>query len=263
MTTTWGPLPPREVNRRLQEAMRSAKAFDPHQARDPHTGEWIKTPGGPAIRLFATPARSEREDAASYYQTPRWRQFEADVRRQASDLGMTVEKEDLTQGIWSKTPEPSATYTVRGSKSAQLAARIGRRWNQDAVLTFRPSDNGPDAEYHFRGAGKGNDTAAVLQAAEDHGLFGATRNGDDIVVVAGPEMGGEDTDALTAFGEQLGSLGIDRYSGYADLIEADLYDQLDPPEDKSQTGLRAPGFREDNGHPDPEAPEEASAEEAP
>lgn len=200
-------------------------AFDKDQLRGPD-GRWRKVPGG-STSMFVTPARSEREDAEAYYATPRWKQFEAHVREQAKALGVKVEDEQRTQGIWSETPEPSATFTLSDGKAIdQLAARVGRRWDQDAVLNFTPGD-GPDAEWHFHDVGADHDAATILRAAQDHGLFGATRNGSDIVVVAGPDMGGEDEAALRAFGEQLGAAEADRYPGSAHLIESEEYDQLD------------------------------------
>lgn len=235
-------------------AQKAAKKFDPNEPRDPH-GRWTETP---ATRMFATPARSEREHADAYYATPRWKQFATDVHRQAQDLGIDVVDEQRTQGIWSQLPEPSATYTLRGGNPDQLAARIGKKWNQDAVLTFKPGD-GPDAEYHFKGAAKGNSTLKILKTAEANGLFGATRNGDDIVVVVGPEMGGEDEKALERFGEALGADTADRYPGTANLIEREEYESL---EGKSQEALAASGVRrhDDDTHrqvAEGEAPEEA------
>jgi hypothetical protein len=67
---------------------------------------------------------------------------------------------------------------------------------------------------------------ASIVAAEKHGLFGATRNGDDIVVVVGPNMEGEDRDALEAFGDELGTAEARRYPGPTRMIESDEYDPL-------------------------------------
>lgn len=235
--------------------------FDPDQPRDPQ-GKWrrIGVPAAPS-QMFVTPARSERADAEAYYRSPRYRQFRADVRRQAKDLGVTIDGEAQTQGIWSDTPEPSATYTLHdGEAIDRLAARIGRHWNQDAVLNFTPDDDGPDAEWHFQDAGRANDSKAILKAAEDNGLFGATRNGSDIVVIAGPDMGGEDEAALRQFGEQLGASEAFRFPGRARLIESSEYDDLDPNEGDSQDSQAASGVREDD-HDADQVAAEAQAQE--
>jgi hypothetical protein len=204
------------------EPIDGEKKFDPNQPRDDQ-GRWTDTPGGDT-HIFASPAH---EGDSPDFQRFEMQEFESYMNKEAAKLGVEIESYERVEGIWSQTPELSLAIDAEGPDADRLGARLGRRFNQEAVLSFRLDDAGPDREWVFVGAGEGQDSEAILKAAEEHGLFGATRVGDDLVVVAGPNVGGEDEDALLAFGDQLGASEVVRYPGKARLIEREEYDEVD------------------------------------
>lgn len=128
--------------------------------------------GMPDTVLGVTPYRGAGSaHGDDYYDTPRYKGFENDVFRFADEEGVEVRAVDKVRGVWQGGGEPSASVVLRGDddKVRKVMDRLGSKYNQDGVISFK--GRGKGNSYRYRSKGK-IDPAKLEKALLDGDRFG-------------------------------------------------------------------------------------------
>lgn len=109
-----------------------AEAVTPHS---PDTADY---------QIGATPFYGEAARSNDYFESWRYRVFEAGLPALAARNGVTVVTIKRVQGIWRGHHEPSALISVTGTLDAVRAVMVelAERWNQEGVICFRAELDG-------------------------------------------------------------------------------------------------------------------------
>lgn len=203
-------------------------------------GRFIRkaTTGMPDTVLGVTPFRGAGSAKGDdYYDTPRYKGFENDVFKFADEEGVEVRAVDKVRGVWQGGGEPSASVVLRGDddKVRKVMDRLGSKYNQDGVISFKKNSKGDSYRYQSKGKVDPDKLEEALLDGDRFGeIAGATilpDGGLEIINIDGsPEVAAQVIDLFTL-------LGVDfRYSrGDAQLrfIEED-YPR--PRSDRSASG---------------------------
>jgi hypothetical protein len=123
--------------------------------------------GEKAVTLGVTPFRGAgAAQGEDYYETTRYKGFVNDIGRFAEEEGVSVKSIERVRGVWRGGGEPSAAVTLFGRDESvrRVMDRLGSKYNQDGVISFRESDAGKS--FRFRSETK-VDRAALETAMLD------------------------------------------------------------------------------------------------
>lgn len=151
--------------------------------------------------LGVTPFRGRgKATGDDYYATSRYKGFENELRRKAAAEHVEVHEVEHVGGVWDGGSEPSARVVLRDGDDAvhRVMDHLGAKYNQDAVLRFKPGLASP-------GTGGGGryrsetpvDPELVGKALHEAGLGGATQLSDGRVQVV--DMDGSDVEKVRKF----------------------------------------------------------------
>jgi hypothetical protein len=158
-------------------------------------------PGEPTevtANLGVTPFRGKphyRDDHFyDYFRSPRFKGFDAELRRTAQANGVRVLEATTGAGVWQGYAEPSVSVTVRGNPEQvrKVATQIGARYYQDAVMVFTPQKQARSGMYIIEGApeeskyeaGNKFNPSGVMAQMEAEGITGGRLMGDRRVEIA-------------------------------------------------------------------------------
>lgn len=216
---------------RGRKAVASSRASSTDRARkiaqdrvslyNPKRGKPLKKSTTLGVTPFRGAGKAQGED---YYETTRFKGFVNDIGRFASEEGVRVEGISRVRGVWRGGGEPSAAVTLFGDDESvqRVMDRLGSKYNQDGVLSFRPSGGGDSFRFHST---EKIDPAALEEAMLDDrfsAIAGATILPDGTVEFV--NIGGDpDTnEQIVQLAEALGiEIEYDRGNAGLRLIEED------------------------------------------
>jgi hypothetical protein len=138
-------------------------------------------------QIGVTPFRAAKDQAYDFYTSDRYTQFVNDIRDTASYYKVNVESTQQATGMWEGATEPSASIKAYDGEVAvkAFAADLGRAYDQEGVLIFRPDPNGQSVEATF--APSKSNWAEELQKV---GISGSTQLADGglQIVGSGPDF---------------------------------------------------------------------------
>lgn len=227
------------------EQARSAlrKAFDTSLHPRAGHGQWASK-GGPAQKpprprkrgrsghaqmpkvqasVGITPFRPE-DEVKGFYESPKFKRFQVDMRRIARERHVSIDHVEKAAGVWQGQTEPSLAVEAHDGPHGvrAWAAEMGKRYNQDGVLLFEPSEDGNAASYRFDV--RGRDNQAVFDAMDQHGIPGGTLLDGELEVVGKGVGFHKKVDALsqllgTKYDATVGKMTLLERGGYDDTIE--------------------------------------------
>ena len=127
-------------------------------------------PDGPDDPVFSRLGRID-----DYFDTPRYVEFEADLRAEAAERDLRIADLDEAAGVFEGVFEPSVSVDLRGdpAAAADLADEVGGRFLQQSVLVFEADPDGPDVLYILPDVGEGSrEIRRAVREMADLGLLG-------------------------------------------------------------------------------------------
>lgn len=198
-----------------------------------------------SVTLGVTPYRGAgKASGQDYYETTRYKGFVNDIQEFSKEEGVRVQSVERVRGVWRGGGEPSSAVTLFGDDESvqRVMDRLGTKYNQDGVLSFRPSGGGDS--FRYRSAEK-IDPAALEEAMLDDrfsSIAGATILPDgrvEFVNIGGDE---EVNIQIERLAEELGiEIGYDVGHAGLRLIEED-YPRQNTASSGSQSAVQEGGF---------------------
>lgn len=102
------------------------------------------------VEIGVTPYRGAgKTKGADYFETTRYKGFERAVPEEAKAASVEFVSIERGRGVWAGGGEPSTKVRVRGGEQGvhRLMDSLGRRYQQDAVISWRSHPNGPHRRY--------------------------------------------------------------------------------------------------------------------
>lgn len=170
-------------------------------------------PMGPGfVNLGITPYRPQPEgpddpryqrlgDLAGYYETERYREFEARLHREAGAAGLRVAEVRRVVGVWEGEFEPAVSVDLAGDpdEARGLALRLKEQYTQEGVMEFEPDEESEGLLYLLRGV---EDRERAAQLMREYGFPGGRFEGDRLEIA---DRGGGMTEAVARLAVDLGT----------------------------------------------------------
>jgi hypothetical protein len=122
-----------------------------------------------------TPFREGQDKPRGFYNSQKFGDFIHDVHEFAGQEGIRVIGDDPRVGLWEGGKEPAVDLRIvaRSPRAARrYAARLGKKYDQDAVATFRMNPKGKQALYTVKGRfSQGQVWKAAQEAGIEFGRF--------------------------------------------------------------------------------------------
>lgn len=138
-----------------------------------------------------TPFRAG-DDPIGFYDSDKFKRFEADVKTAAKQYGVEVERQGKVAGIWEGEEEPAVALRIHDGELGvrAFAAELGKAYDQDGVLLFT-AKNGEDVIATFGATQSAREE--VFAAMADVGLPAGRflEDGRLQVIGSGPEFVGQ------------------------------------------------------------------------
>lgn len=156
--------------------------------RPPGMGDFRYEPSVEAD-VGITPFRAG-DDPIGFYDSDKFKRFEADVEHAAQQYGVEVEEQRKVGGVWEGEQEPAVALRVHDGELGvrAFAADLGKAYDQDGVLLFT-AKNGEDVVATFgtrRGLTEANVYDAMKQVDLPAGRF--LEDGRLQVIGSGPDF---------------------------------------------------------------------------
>jgi hypothetical protein len=123
------------------------------------------------------------EQARQRMISPAFDQFIEFGERTAPEFASKHKRTQKSLGIYENQAEPSATFELRSDKIAADAygSHLGKTYNQNAILRFRPTRKGPDVEHTISGL---EDPGAAMELlSKQHRIKGGRIQDGKLIVV--------------------------------------------------------------------------------
>lgn len=198
-----------------------------------------------ATQIGITPYRGHSANVEEYRQSSRYKGYLADMDEMAQAAGVRIEARKPVDGLWEGSHEPADAVVAccDYDKIKAVSAALGKKYNQDGVMLFRPDEQGPGFMYSVPVADR--DTALTLM--HDHGFSGGRFTGDHVELV---DQDGSQVDAAQALAQAAGAK-LSYTHGHAEFIGPPYSDAAAVPSGPVGAGAGAvgggPGGAEDVG----------------
>jgi len=161
------------------------------------------------------PARELGAVNPGYFDAGEGADFIGFLHTEAATLGLYIENEQRVVGMWQGELEPAMSVDVAGAavQVESLAKSLGRRYNQESVMLFRPDPHGRGNLYILNDV-RPEEADLVFDEMLRQGLSGGRYVNERIEVV---DKAGELRDNVEALGVLLGKQ-VDRISGHTRFL---------------------------------------------
>lgn len=161
------------------------------------------------------PTRELEAVSTDYFAAGEGADFVSFLHTEAVTLGLSIENEERVVGMWQGDLEPAMSVDVAGApiQVENLAKSLGRRYNQESVMLFRPDPHGRGNLYIVNDI-RPEEADLVFEEMLRQRLVGGRYINGRIEVV---DVSGELRDNVETLGVLLGKQ-VDRTSGYTQFL---------------------------------------------